>query len=77
MIILEDGLSSNAPHIRELERHNMKYILGVKEGDHAFIFSNIRKARQCGQTTEIKFEEKGVVHQFSFLNQTPDRKSVV
>lgn len=34
LIVTEDALSSNAPHIRELEKHNLHYILGVKEGDH-------------------------------------------
>ena len=28
LIITEDALSSNAPHIREIEKHNLHYILG-------------------------------------------------
>ena len=75
VIVVEDGLSSNAPHIRELQKHGMKYILVVKEGDHPFLIENVRAARGKGQTTEVKFEEKGVIHQFSFLNQTPLNKS--
>ena len=37
-IILEDGLASNAPHIRELQRHRLSFILGAKPGDHRFLF---------------------------------------
>ena len=39
LIVVEDSLYSNAPHIRELENHNLKYIIGAKEGDHAFLFN--------------------------------------
>src|SRR5438270_7971078 len=31
-IVTEDSLSSNAPHIETLQDHNLRYILGVKEG---------------------------------------------
>src|SRR5882724_347112 len=34
-IITEDSLSSNAPHIETLHDSGCRYILGVKEGDHA------------------------------------------
>ena len=34
VIVTEDGLSANAPHIRELLRHDMHFILGAKPGDH-------------------------------------------
>jgi len=27
VIMVEDALSSNAPHIKDLEKHDMKYIL--------------------------------------------------
>jgi hypothetical protein len=36
VIILGDGLTSNAPNIRLLEEHKMKYLLGAKPGDHQF-----------------------------------------
>ena len=31
LIVIEDALSSNAPHIRELQDYNLHYILGVKQ----------------------------------------------
>lgn len=39
--VTEDSLSSNAPHIETLEDHDMHYILGVKEGDDAFLFKKV------------------------------------
>jgi len=75
LIVTEDALSSNAPHIRELEKHNLHYILGVKEGDHPFLFEQVAAAQQAGQTTELEFHGIGVKHQFRFLNQVPLNKS--
>jgi len=72
LIITEDGLSSNAPHIREIEKHGWHYILGVKKGDHGFLFAQVEAARQKGLSTEFEYvdpNDPGVVHRFSFINQ--------
>ena len=37
-IITEDGLSSNAPHIRKIQSLGMKFILGARPGDHKYLF---------------------------------------
>src|SRR5262252_6939319 len=43
-IVTEDSLSSNAPHIETLHIHGLHYILGVKEGDHAYLFQQVQAA---------------------------------
>jgi hypothetical protein len=70
-IITEDALSANAPHIKELKKYNLRFILGVKEGDHAFLFEQVEQAHQAGQTTEYEVTRKGVTHRFRFINQVP------
>ena len=68
VVIVEDGLASNAPHIKELERHNMKYILGVKEGDHAFLFDWVKH----GEKVDYEYQdEKKTTHRYQFINQVP------
>ena len=73
--ITEDALSPNAPHIRELEKYGFHYILGVKEGDHEYLFEQVALARQEGRTTEYERRSGGGVHRFSFVNQMPLNKS--
>jgi hypothetical protein len=75
LIITEDALSANAPHLEELEKHNLHYILGVKTGDHAFLFEQVAAAHQAGLTTEVEINGAGVIHRFRFLNQVPLNKS--
>lgn len=78
IIITEDALSPNAPHIRDLQKYGFHFILGVKEGDHGFLFHYVEKARQKGQTTEYEFVDKNnpkIKHLFHFINGVPLNKS--
>lgn len=43
-IVIEDSLASNGPHIELLEALDMRYILGVKPGDHATLFEHVHEA---------------------------------
>jgi hypothetical protein len=72
-IITEDSLSSNAPHIETLHHHNLHYILGVKEGDHTFLFQQIEAAEQAGRVAYYERHDRsvGVSHRFRFVNDVP------
>ena len=77
IIITEDSLSSNAPHIKELVRHDLRFILGAKPGDHAFLFEYVAEAIQQNETTEFNISDpdrQGVEHCFRFLNNVPLNK---
>jgi len=73
VIVTEDSLSSNAPHIATLRAHDMRYILGVKEGDHAFLFQQVAQAEQAGRVTYYERDDakKGVHHRFRFVSDLP------
>lgn len=71
LIVTEDALSSNAPHIRELEKHQLHYILGVKQSDHAYLFEQVAQARAAGRSTEFETRQDGITHRFHFVNQLP------
>jgi len=73
--ITEDALSPNAPHIREIRKHGYHFILGVKEGDHAYLFEQVALARQAGRTTEYEVRQGKTVHRFSFVNGVPLNQS--
>jgi len=66
VIVVEDGLASNGPHIMLLEQNQMKYILGAKPGDHKFLFDAIESS---GDAKYYEFkDERGFTHQFRYLN---------
>lgn len=77
LIVTEDSLSSNAPHIKTLQDHEMHYILGVKEGDHVFLFRKVAEAEQEGRVTYYDRDdpETGTHHQFRFISEMPLNES--
>ncbi len=61
VIIIEDGLASNAPHIREIKSHKMHSVLGAKQSDHAFLFAHIEKSEEenlVGHCTIVSHVER-------------------
>ena len=72
-IVTEDSLSSNAPHIETLQHHDLHYILGVKEGDHAFLFQQIQAAEHAGRVAYYERHDRAarVIHRFRFVNDVP------
>jgi len=72
-IVTEDGLSSNAPHIETLHEYGCHYILGVKEGDHAYLFAQVQAAVAAGGVTYYERHDRaaGLVHRFRFVNDMP------
>jgi len=70
VIVTEDGLSSNAPHLETLQAYGCHYILGVKEGDHGYLFAQVRAAEQAGRVQQYERHDRatGITHRFRFLN---------
>jgi hypothetical protein len=72
-ILIEDGLSSTAPNIRMIEKHDLKYILVVKPGDHQFLFEQIESSDHTQEYEERTND--GHYHQFRFVNGISLNKS--
>jgi hypothetical protein len=72
-IVTEDSLSSNAPHIETLHAYGLHYILGIKEGDHVYLFQQVQAAEHAGQVTYYERHDRaaGVIHRFRFVNDIP------
>ncbi|WPL12750.1 hypothetical protein [Thiorhodovibrio litoralis] len=73
LIVIEDALASNAPHIRHLQALNMRFILGAKESDHGFLFDWVANT----PTTIVREykDEDGTRHRFRSLNGAPLNES--
>jgi hypothetical protein len=69
LCVIEDGLASNAPHIRLLQELNYRFILIAKPSDHKFLFDWVESTPT---TTEKEFvDEAGYRHRFRYLNGAP------
>jgi hypothetical protein len=73
VIVVEDGLSSNGPHIEDLRQYRMHFILGAKAGDHAALFARMAAEAEAGTVHVLTLEdsETGTLHHFRWLCQVP------
>jgi hypothetical protein len=70
VIVIEDALSSNAPHIRDLQAARCHFILGVKPGDHHYLFEELIKRAEADQVgkLEVTDPETGIQHSYLFAH---------
>ena len=78
LVVVEDGLASDGPHIRLLKDLDMRFVLGAKPGDHKALFAWVEQldahppadpARRV-----VRFETvdgDGTAHRFRWLNGAP------
>jgi len=75
VIMVEDALSGNAPHLADLQRHNVRFILGVKPGSHAHLFEQMALAVQQQRVEMLTLQDKGTLHHFRWLKDAALNKS--
>jgi hypothetical protein len=69
IIVIEDALSPNAPHIRDLRDHHAHFILGVKEGDHKHLFEQFQQRVEAEQVGGVYQEDAcGANRLWTFVN---------
>jgi hypothetical protein len=70
VIVVEDALSSNAPHLADLHDYNMRFIIGIKPGSHGFLFAQMRTAAETGQAKVLTLEDAdGTLHHYRWLEK--------
>jgi len=69
LIVVEDALAANAPHIKLLKALDMRFILGVKPGDHKALFAQVEE-KTCREEVETWAftDEDEVTHRFRAVN---------
>lgn len=77
VIVVEDALSANAPHLDDLREARAHYIIGVKPGDHAFLFEHLRADDEVGKTQTLTLDDSatGVLHHYCFHGGVPLNES--
>lgn len=70
-LVVQDALAANGPNIKELKKHKMRFVIGVKPGDHTYLFDQVEKKKTDGQSKTFEITEEGITHRFHFVNQVP------
>lgn len=75
LIVVEDGLASNAPHIRDLKQQGMHFILGAKPGDHEFLYDRMIDAYDDDRVITLTSKVGEVTREIAFVNGLPLNQS--
>ena len=67
-LALEDGLSSNYPHLSLLDTLNIAYLVGVKPGDHDYLFDWVKHSQ--GDVFS-QADRQGSLHHFKIVEDVP------
>jgi hypothetical protein len=67
-LFVEDALYANAPHIETLVNNEFNYLLNVKPDSHKTLFKYIEGKRDRKQLHVYAYTEKGVKHEFEYVN---------
>ncbi len=70
-VVLEDALAANGPHIQELLRHKMDFIIGAKPGSNAALFDEVGERlnrSECIESAPDDLGKKGFGCGFRFTN---------
>ncbi len=68
ILIVEDGLAANYSHLSLLDSLKMNYVIGVKQGDHAYLFDWIKDLKPSLHEQE---DEDGTQHKFRYYHDVP------
>ena len=74
VIVNEDALSANAPHIRLLKALKLRHIIVVKPKDHEFLFEWVDLATRDGKAEEFSVRDskkKSITHRFRIVRRVP------
>lgn len=69
ILLVEDALYANAPHIRQITGYNWKYVLNIKPDSHASLEKQFAGRQARGQVKERRqTDAQGVQHYFAWSN---------
>jgi len=67
IILVEDALYANAPHIRQITGYGWRYILNVKPDSHESLERQFAGRRASGQVKELRITDpQGIKHYFAW-----------
>ena len=71
VVIVEDALSANGPHIRALKKERFSFVISVKPDGNKYLFGLFERLGEQAKINEHEVEEDRYIHQFRYINGLP------
>lgn len=70
ILVVEDALYANAPHLRQISGYGWKYVLNVKPDSHVTLFKQFAGRQARGDVKELRQRDaQGIQHDYVWTNQ--------
>lgn len=70
VLLVEDALYANAPHVRQITGYGWSYILSIKPDSHKSLFRQFEGRRRSGQVKSwSETDQAGVEHYYEWTNE--------
>lgn len=71
IVIVEDSLGSNGPHIRAIQEEKFNYILGIKPKGNKYLFELMNRLETQEKVHFHEEIQEGKIHRYRYANKLP------
>lgn len=71
IVLLEDALYANGPHIKQILDNHWDFIIGAKPGGQDTLFKHFEARKARGQVATLVLQQGQVSHHFYWINDVP------
>lgn len=71
LLLVEDALYANTPHIKQILAHNWDYLISVKPGSHGSLYRYFEARLDRKQVQKWSIRDGKHTHRFSWINNVP------
>ena len=71
IIIVEDALGSNGPHVRAIQKEAFKFVLNIKPKGNKYLFDLMDRKEKHGEVHNYEEQKDGFIHKYRYANDLP------
>ncbi len=71
VIMVEDALAANGPHIRAIKKELFGFVINIKPDSHTYLFDLLSRLDNAGQLHKHELQQDGFIHTFKYVNDVP------
>ena len=71
LVVVEDALSSNGPHIEAIRAEKFKFIIGIKPKGNKYLFDLMDRKEKYNEVYHHEEEKEGLIHKYRYANDLP------
>lgn len=71
LVVVEDALSANGPHIRVLQAEDFRFILNIKPKGNKYLFDLMDRMEAHNQIKRREEEIEGMIYKYRYANDLP------